>query len=261
MPAHDDADLQARAAANVAEAFRRLARHDPRGAIEEADGLATLATSIPYPLFNAAFLARPADDPARLARRVRAFYARAGHPGLLLAEDAAAVERAAPLIRAAGLTPGDPIPGMLLAPIPDPPPAPAGLEIRLVGDPATLRAYNDTLAAGYGIPRDWLTIFDDPATLHLHDFAFYLGLLDGAPVATAMRFTSHRIAGVYNVATLPDYRRRGLGAALTWRAAADGRAEGCLASALQSSAEGFPVYARMGYRHVADYQTWVIAPA
>ncbi len=43
-----------------------------------------------------------------------------------------------------------------------------------------------------------------------------------------------------------------------WRAAADGRAEGCLASALQASAEGFPVYARMGYRHVADYRTWVI---
>ena len=50
----------------------------------------------------------------------------------------------------------------------------------------------------------------------------------------------------------------GSGAALTWRAAADGRAEGCLASALQSSEEGFPVYRRMGYRHVTDYQTWVI---
>jgi GNAT superfamily N-acetyltransferase len=257
MP-HFAADLQSRAVANVAEAFRRLTRHDPRGVIEEADGLTTIATSIPYPLFNSAFLDRPVADAAALAGRVRAFYARAGHPGLLLAEDAAAVERAAPLIAAATMTPGDPIPLMLLAPIPDAPPPPAGLDIRLVADPDTLRTYNDTVAAAFGMPRDWLAILDDPATLHLHDFVFYLGYLDGAPVATAMRFTSHRIAGVYNVGTLPDYRRRGLGAALTWRAAADGRAEGCLASALQSSAEGFPVYARLGYRHVADYQTWII---
>lgn len=259
LSAHE-ASLQERAVANVAEAFRRLTRHDPRGAIEEADGLTTIATSIPYPLFNTAFLARPVADAAALAGRVRAFYARAGVPGLLLAEDAAAAERAAPLIRAVGMTPGDPIPGMLLAPIPDPSPAPNGLDIRVVDDADMLRIYNDTVSEAFGMPRVWLAILDDPATLHLHDFAFYLGLLDGAPVATAMRFTSHRIAGIYNVATLPAYRRRGFGAALTWRAVADGRAEGCLASALQSSEEGFQVYARMGYRHVADYRTWVIAP-
>lgn len=255
-----EASLQARAVANVAEAFRRLTRHDPRGAIEEADGLTTIATSIPYPLFNAAFLERPVTDAEALAARVRRFYARACVPGLLLAEDAAAAERAAPLVHAAELAPGEPIPEMLLAPIPDPPRAPDGLDIRVVDDPDTLRVYNDTLAAVFGMPRAWLAVLDDPATLRLHDFAFYLGLLDGVPVGTSMRFTGHRIAGIYNVATLPTYRRRGIGAALTWRAAIDGRDEGCLASALQASAEGFPVYARMGYCHVTDYQTWVIAP-
>jgi hypothetical protein len=43
---------------------------------------------------------------------------------------------------------------------------------------------------------------------------------------------------------------------LTWRAALDGRAEGCLASALQSSRMAFPLYQRMGYRQVIVYQTW-----
>jgi len=172
-------------------------------------------------------------------------YARAGHPGLLFAEDAAAVERAAPLVEAAGLTPGDPLP--------DAPPASAGLEIRVVDNPGTLRVYNATLATAFGPPRAWLAIFDDPATLRLPDFVFSPGTLDGAPGATAMRHTSHRVGEVCNVATLPEYRRCGDGTALTWRAAVDGRAEGCLASALQPSTEGFLVYARMGYRCVADY--------
>lgn len=93
-----------------------------------------------------------------------------------------------------------------------------------------LRTYNDTLSIGYGIPRDWLAIFDAPDTLEIHGIAFYLGYLDGVPVATSMRVTSHRIAGIYNVATLPEYWQRGLGAALTWRVVLDGRDEGCLAS-------------------------------
>jgi predicted acetyltransferase len=71
-----------------------------------------------------------------------------------------------------------------------------------------------------------------------------------------LRYTSHRIAGVHNVSTLPEFRGRGLGEAMTWHAALDGRAEGCIASALQASAMGFPIYERMGYRHVVSYETW-----
>ena len=261
MSAPDDAMLQSLAFANMIEAYRAVARHDPAGMVEEADRLVTIATSIPFPLFNPAVLTHPGGDPARLAARARDFYARAGHPGLLLAEDAAAVENAAPLVASGALAPGDPIPGMLLAPIPDPPAAAEALQIAVVATPERLLAYNDTLAAGYGLPRDWLAIFETPATLRIPGLTFYLGSLEGGPVATAMRFTSHRIAGIYSVATLPAFRRRGIGTALTWRAAADGRAEGCLASALQASAEGFPVYRRMGYRHVADYQTWIITPS
>jgi predicted GNAT family acetyltransferase len=79
------------------------------------------------------------------------------------------------------------------------------------------------------------------------------------PVATAMRFSSHRIAGVFNVSTIPEYRRRGIGEAMTWRAAVDGLAEGCIASALQASEMGLPIYQRMGYRQVLTYQVWLPA--
>jgi predicted GNAT family acetyltransferase len=75
-----------------------------------------------------------------------------------------------------------------------------------------------------------------------------------------MRFTSHRIAGVYTVATLPEFRGRGLGEALTWRAALDGLVEDCVAASLQASRMGFPIYARMGFRHVVDYETWGSPP-
>jgi predicted GNAT family acetyltransferase len=71
-----------------------------------------------------------------------------------------------------------------------------------------------------------------------------------------MRFASHGIAGVYNVSTIPSRRRRGIGAAITCRAALDGVAEGCDASTLQASVLGDPVYRRMGYRAALTYHTW-----
>jgi hypothetical protein len=201
-----DAPLLPRVAANLVESYRLLARHVPRGAIEEADGLLTIATGIPSPYFNPAFVTRPLADPAALADRLRRFYARAGVPGLLLATDARAAAHAAPLARAAALPPGDPLPELLLAPLPAaPPPGPAGLEIRVVGDAAALRAHNGALVPGGGLRA----FFADAALLRVPDLTLYVGLLAGEPVAHALRVTSHRIAGIYNVGTLPTCRRRG----------------------------------------------------
>jgi len=68
---------------------------------------------------------------------------------------------------------------------------------------------------------------------------------------------SHGVAGVYNVATLAAYRRRGLGEGMTAHAAQEGARAGCRMASLQSSEMGLPVYTRMGFRTVAGYRTFV----
>jgi ribosomal protein S18 acetylase RimI-like enzyme len=62
---------------------------------------------------------------------------------------------------------------------------------------------------------------------------------------------------VYYVATLPDFRRRGLGEAMTRRAIAQGAAAGCNVATLQASPLGLPIYERMGFRRVGYYRTYV----
>jgi predicted GNAT family acetyltransferase len=82
----------------------------------------------------------------------------------------------------------------------------------------------------------------------------YSGLVDGAVVATSILVATGAVAGIYWVATIEEQRGRGYGEALTWAAAAGGRELGCAIASLQASKAGRPVYARMGFEHVLDYE-------
>ncbi|HEY7293816.1 MAG TPA: GNAT family N-acetyltransferase [Dehalococcoidia bacterium] len=253
-------DLRVRADANYRELFRTMARVSPDGFIREEDGLLLVYTGPLLPMFNAAHLLYLSGDPAVVLARAREFFALFGQRWAftVTGDDAT---RVAPHVEAAGMERLEPSPGMVLGPLAGQPPAVPGLEIRRVEDPDLLHVYNDTMTGGFG-GGAWAEpeILRTPALLDIPDLTHYVGFVEGMPVATAMRFTSHRIAGVFNVSTVPAYRRRGVGEAMTWRAALDGLAEGAVASALQASAMGAPVYARMGYRTWTNYQLW-LSPA
>jgi ribosomal protein S18 acetylase RimI-like enzyme len=78
--------------------------------------------------------------------------------------------------------------------------------------------------------------------------------LDGVPVSSAMAVTIGALAGVYNVATLPEARGRGLGRATTLAVLHDAHARGASMGVLESSEMGFSVYKRIGFRHVGDFR-------
>ena len=249
-------DLLDRAHANFIEIFRLAARISRRGAIEEEDGLVLTTTGSTLALFNPAFVTHTAADPAYVIQRARDFYARHDVPWMLRAIDDATAEALTPALEAQGFTPRPLQPGMLLAPLSGQIPAVPGLLIRVVRDAVMLRTYVDTLAAGFEAPRPLFDVLDNPRLLAAPDTALYLGLVDDMPVATALRVTSHRIAGIYNITTVPAHRRRGYGEALTWWATLDGVDEGCLGAYLQASDVGLPIYRRMGYRTIIQNQSW-----
>jgi GNAT superfamily N-acetyltransferase len=131
-------------------------------------------------------------------------------------------------------------------------PMPEGLTIQRVRDSAEIATWAVTLNAnGFGegaIESEWVGAMY--ARLGCGDatpWRHYLGLLDGAPVATSTLFLGAGVSGIYFVSVHPDARRRGIGAALTLAPLCAARELGYHIGVLGASALGEPVYRRLGF--------------
>ncbi len=72
-------------------------------------------------------------------------------------------------------------------------------------------------------------------------------------------FSVGRIGSIMGVATVPAFRRRGLGTALTWAAVREGAARGCTRATLAAQGASFDLYRKMGFVHVCNHRAY--APA
>jgi ribosomal protein S18 acetylase RimI-like enzyme len=105
----------------------------------------------------------------------------------------------------------------------------------------------------FGLPSGLLT-GGGRAGLRVHT-----ACLAGEPVATAMAYDLDGDCGIYNVATLPHARRRGLGTALTTVLLHDARARGCRTASLQSTPMAERVYAAAGFSDLGRFIEYVPA--
>jgi ribosomal protein S18 acetylase RimI-like enzyme len=87
----------------------------------------------------------------------------------------------------------------------------------------------------------------------------FLAYCDGNPAGTALSFFHNDTAGIYFVSTVPDYRKRGVGLAMTLTIMGYARQAGFNYCVLQSSEAGLNVYKRAGFKEYC--QTDIYRPA
>ena len=129
---------------------------------------------------------------------------------------------------------------------------PGQLEIRQVMNAEDLWLWTHVFIRGYGLSNDFnLPYYGLMASLGIDlPFRHYIGYLNNKAVAASTLLLGAGSAGIYNVATLPGARGKGIGSAMTLYPLLEARQLGYLVGVLQSSEMGLPVYLRLGFRQV-----------
>jgi ribosomal protein S18 acetylase RimI-like enzyme len=230
--------------------------------VADLDGAKGYYTDIPFPLCNVVFDAR--FDPARATEQTRAVladYIGRGLPFLWWAGPSTTSPELEAACAEAGMMRQD-VPGMH-RPLDGPVAVPEldGVELRAAGanDFGTL---THVMLAGFGMP-EWLydPLMDMFAGLDPARLVNVLAFLDGEPVASGSAYLDGTTAGVYNIATVEQFRGRGLGTAVTAWLMNDAYERGCEETILHASPDGFPVYERLGYETVCMLAQMVWVPS
>lgn len=79
---------------------------------------------------------------------------------------------------------------------------------------------------------------------------FYLGSVDGKIVGTSIAYHAQNFVSLYWVGVHPDYRRKGLGSALSYVPLQDAKSKGYEWSILQAQPLGAKVYPNLGFKKV-----------
>ena len=126
---------------------------------------------------------------------------------------------------------------------------PPELDIRLVEDTSTL---NDWIAVWVSDALDAI-----PLIQHVHiqlglgphlPWRYYLGTVEGKPMATSLLFLGAGVAALHAVATLPEARFKGFGTAMALAALREARSLGYQLAILTASPSGVRIYRRIGFR-------------
>jgi predicted GNAT family acetyltransferase len=236
--------------------WRDRVRHLDEHVLHEVDGVVACLTGLDDDEQNAALIERePKDASAALSEAERIFQnhgrslgvdvERGRHPDVDAALGAMGLELVA--TRPAMAIRVDDVAS---------PQVPVGVEILRVTDPQLLTGLVEVEVGAFETDRAVAEGLLAASQLSLPNVRLYAAIADGRAVAQAVTNAQRGAVGVFGVATLPWFRRRGLGTAITAFAIDDVRDEADLAW-LQSTEMGRPLYERMGFRPVSDWDVWV----
>jgi ribosomal protein S18 acetylase RimI-like enzyme len=167
-----------------------------------------------------------------------------------------------PALRACGFELEADLPGMALdLASMSPAQEPTGTEVARVADDAAFGAWAAVVGYAFEDPefesgpsaRAFAALrFDDDAP-----FRHYLCRVDGVPAGASTLSLGAGVAGLANIAVVPEHRGRGIGSMVASAALLDGRRLGLEVGALSAGEQGRPLYERLGFREVSRHRTYV----
>ena len=250
---------------NLRQSFRILAAGRARGGVVEWPGLTIASLGAKFQMFNAAFLSAPAGQvefEARVAAAREYFEARGLAWALWICEDwleRSLRRKASTICHRFGLRLSSEMPGMVAGKVDEPKRQLPELDFRPLDAKGVLRDFRGVGSVCFHVPLDWFSeVFDERMAGERSQFRCWVGYLEGLPVATAASVESGGVIGLYNVATSPEFRGRGIAEAITRHAASESLAGiGPRPLVLQSTSRGLRLYERLGFQAVTRILVYV----
>lgn len=255
----DEATLLHHMDLNMWAMYADFARAGRGGEVWEPPGL-TLVRHPRGNFFVNMVMARDAVDLPAVLLAAREFYGRHAAAYSIWTRDHA--DRAlAEGLAAKGFHEAFSMPGMALLGDPGTQRKPPELKIRAAVNDEGRRDFLDVTAESYAIygqrretAEDVFASLDGVCAPHVQGL---VGYVDGRPVAAAMAYVSHGVAGIGWVGVVTDARGKGYAAAVTWAAVREGFRRGGAFANLQASPMGRPVYEKMGFATPTQYRVWM----
>ena len=250
---------------NLRASFRALAAYRPAAEIRESPGLEIISLGVAFQMFNAAFLTAPVTDERQfaqlLARAAVHFQARGQSWSFWICESwiaPRARKRCARVLEVAGMHLTSEMPGMAAEALTCPSRPRPALQYEPVRGERTRRAFCSVGSVCFHLPPAWFEEVFDQRVAERGQFACWVAYLDGEAVATAATVASGNCLGLYNLATAPAYRHRGVAEDALRFAITQGLAsQASRRLVLQSTSGAVRLYERMGYRAVTRFRVYV----
>lgn len=249
--------------------FFRMFSHWPQAEFHDDPELLWTMTDIPFPMFNNRMRAKFTLEDVAVAAAIEAAIARCqanNVPMLWLIGPTTMPTDLGARLETYGFLHTENAAGMAvdLQALNEDIPIPAGFTIEKVKDSVALKTWFRPFIAGFGIADSFTDPFIDlyecavfGAGMPLHA---YTGWLNGEPVASSSLYYGAGVAGIYDVATVPEARRQGIGALMTLAPLRDARAMGYRAGILHGSEMGSNVYRRLGFQEYCSIGQYVWRP-
>ncbi|MEN6375875.1 MAG: GNAT family N-acetyltransferase [Smithella sp.] len=126
-----------------------------------------------------------------------------------------------------------------------------------------LSLWEDVSFAGFDFPPETRQQFHRfTATFKLNSDSpqkFFLAFWKNKPVAASLLFLHENVGGIYFVCTLAQYRKKGIGLALTLATLRYARQAGVQYATLQSSPDGLRVYQKAGFKEYCRVDVYSLA--
>ncbi|PKB64596.1 MAG: hypothetical protein BZY80_02410 [SAR202 cluster bacterium Io17-Chloro-G2] len=122
-------------------------------------------------------------------------------------------------------------------------------EVTNAGDLGTwCRIMSDVSEFPGFVKTAWLEMYQEIRIIDNPQWRLYLGTHNGTAVSTSALFLGAGVAGIHGVTTLPEFRGRGIGQAMTKSPLLDARNQGCQVGVLYSSEMAVNIYRKLGFQ-------------